>query len=563
MRRGFGSLISLALLIGVSASPAHAAWTAGGTPLCNLAEHQLYPAVAADGAGGAIVAWEDYRSGTNYDVYAQRVDGAGNALWTGNGIPLATVAGNQVGVMLVPDGGGGAILAWEDARGGASDVYAQRVDASGMALWTPNGVPLCTAANNQVSLSMVADGAGGAIVTWLDHRESINNPELYIQRVDASGVTQWASDGIALCSGGCRPFGITMIPDNAGGAILAWQGLIGGTGEILAQWVGASGVPQWPAGGAVVCTEPSSKFEPAIASDGANGAIIAWRDSRGSTDDIYAQRIDDTGTPVWVATGVAVCQATNTQLAPAIVSDGSGGAIVTWQDNRGTADIYAQRLDDAGNTAWVADGVAVCTAADKQLTPAIITDGIGGAVITWQDSRTGEFSGTRNDIYARQLNHAGTPLGIANGIPLCTAAGNQFMPVLTTDGFGGALVAWYDLRSGSHSDVYAARLTSPPTGVGHTPELSALTVLPNIPNPFAGSTEIEIRLPVASRVTIEIYDVAGRRVRSQPPIDRQAGPLRMVFDGRDDDGRPLPSGVYFYRVTAAGRTVTHKMVIAR
>jgi len=54
--------------------------------------------------------------------------------------------------------------------------------------------------------------------------------------------------------------------------------------------------------------------------------------------------------PAWPADGRALCTAANDQLSPAIVLDGSGGAIVTWQDSRGTSpDIYAQRVDQHGN----------------------------------------------------------------------------------------------------------------------------------------------------------------------------------------------------------------------
>jgi flagellar hook assembly protein FlgD len=101
------------------------------------------------------------------------------------------------------------------------------------------------------------------------------------------------------------------------------------------------------------------------------------------------------------------------------------------------------------------------------------------------------------------------------------------------------------------------------TGIGDTPTLTALTVRPNHPNPFAGSTELQIGLPAASSVTIEVYDVAGRRVRSQSLPQQKAGWQRVTFDGRDNSGQPLASGVYFYRVIANGTTVTNKMVLAR
>jgi hypothetical protein len=82
------------------------------------------------------------------------------------------------------------------------------------------------------------------------------------------------------------------------------------------------------------------------------------------------------------------------------------------------------------------------------------------------------------------------------------------------------------------------------------------------PNPFSGTASIKIEMTAPSALQIDIFDVAGRRVRS---IARYNAALSQVVDiaDRNDAGRLLPSGVYFCRVRAAGETVTRKMVIAR
>jgi hypothetical protein len=104
---------------------------------------------------------------------------------------------------------------------------------------------------------------------------------------------------------------------------------------------------------------------------------------------------------------------------------------------------------------------------------------------------------------------------------------------------------------------------SPASGIVDGPALPRLTVLPNRPNPFAASTELRVGLPVPSDIAIDIYDIAGRRVNSLVVRDATAGWRSIPFAGRDRNGRRLTSGVYFYRVAAAGRTVTTKMIIAR
>src|SRR5262249_43251429 len=83
------------------------------------------------GSGGAFVVWQDFRLGADYDIYARRVDGSGLALWLDDGVVLCAAPGNQTSPQLVSDGTGGAIVAWQDARGNgnqATDLYVQGRD---------------------------------------------------------------------------------------------------------------------------------------------------------------------------------------------------------------------------------------------------------------------------------------------------------------------------------------------------------------------------------------------------------------------------------------------------
>jgi hypothetical protein len=153
---------------------------------------------------------------------------------------------------------------------------------------------------------------------------------------------------------------------------------------------------------------------------------------------------------------VAICTASYGQYSPRIISEGSGGAIITWQDFRSgigiNYDIYAQRVNSSGAVQWTADGVAICTASYGQYSPRIISDGSGGAIITWQDFRSG--IGINYDIYAQRINSSGAAQWIADGVAICTASGQQDYPLITSDGLAGAIITWQDYRSGIR-DIYA------------------------------------------------------------------------------------------------------------
>jgi hypothetical protein len=404
-------------------------------------------ALISDDSGGAIMAWTDKRSG-NSDIYVQRVNSTGVPQWAADGVAISTVSGDQYGPTLISDGSGGAIMAWTDNRSGNSDIYAQRVNSSGVVQWTVDGVAISTAASIQASPKIISDGSGGAIITWYDDRGG--NYDIYAQRVNSTGVPQWAADGAAISTAANSQYKPTLISDGLGGAIITWTDDRSGNYDIYAQRVNSSGAVQWTADGAAISTAADSQNEPTLISDGSGGAIITWYDNRSGNPDIYAQRVNSSGAVQWTADGAAISTASGEQYEPCLISDGSGGALITWFDYRsGDWDIYAQRVNSSGIVQWTADGVAISVAADEQSYPQIVSDGSGGAIITWQDYRDGGY-----DIYAQRVNSSGAAQWPADGAAISTASGDQKNPELVSDGSGGAIILWFDNRSGNY-DIYA------------------------------------------------------------------------------------------------------------
>jgi|GEM_PF-4902009 len=85
----------------------------------------------------------------------------------------------------------------------------------------------------------------------------------------------------------------------------------------------------------------------------------------------------------------------------------------------------------------------------------------------------------------------------------------------------------------------------------------------NFPNPFNPSTEMSFSLPKASHVKLEVYSIIGQKVATLTNEFKTAGTYRVVWDGRHDNGQPVSSGVYLYRLTAGGFTETKKMVLMK
>ncbi len=86
----------------------------------------------------------------------------------------------------------------------------------------------------------------------------------------------------------------------------------------------------------------------------------------------------------------------------------------------------------------------------------------------------------------------------------------------------------------------------------------------NYPNPFAEVTKIRFRLAAPGRVTLQILDSSGRRVRRlADDLSRSAGDWQFTWNGRDDDGQRLSTGVYFCRFTIDGDLVTRPLHLVR
>jgi len=386
--------------------------------VCGAAGLQEQPVLVPDFAGGCLVFWQDARNGSEYDIYGQHIGASGQIVssptsnWIANGIPVSTATGNQYLPMAVPDGAGGAILVWQDGRHGAGnyDIYAQRLDGDGNLMWAPAGIPVCVATNNQINPTIIADGAGGAFIAWQDYRKG-SEYDIYLQHLTADGTThpdpRWIADGVGACVAANSQFYPVLAGDGSGGVFIAWQDFRTGTdNHIFAQHLSAQGAVAsgWPANGSPVCQAQYSQYYPVVSGDGGTGVFLAWQDYRsGTTNHIYAQHLTS-GNTGWAADGIPVSTAINGQFAPQIASDGQSGAFVTWYDSRNgaTNDIYVHQLSQAGrlNPSWDKDGLGVCTAPNTQQFPVLVSSSAGTSVMTWQDLRSGGL--TTAAIFAQQ-----------------------------------------------------------------------------------------------------------------------------------------------------------------
>src|SRR5215831_4013895 len=398
----------------------------------------------------------------------------GQPAWPGD-VALTTASGDQgvgtatgPGVAVVPDGSKGAIIVWEDDA--STNLEAQRVDSMGKPLWTAGGVTVAPSSGFEMSPRAVSDGAGGAIIAWVDGRAGFCDPgfqgecNIFAQRLDPSGNPLWAAGGVSITSAPANQgtSGIAIAPDGQGGAIFGWEDARNTCCTFFAQRINAAGVVQWTTDGVQVSPNPTIVIgpvghAPGVVSDGGGGAYVVWLNEQVNPltqlTNLSIQRLDAKGNILFAAGGIAVLDVIRGDIG--LVDDGAGGAILAGvvKGADGFGDISAQRVDPTGKFLWGPQGVAMVAALNSQQDLQMVSDGNGGAIGVWEDQRnntmaTNCFSGPTPgcDIFAQRLDGSGAPLWQANGLPISVGLNGQVLPRVVSDGSGGAVFAWQDCR---------------------------------------------------------------------------------------------------------------------
>lgn len=549
------------LLLALAPS-AVSAWTTNGVRLTGAPREQQRPVLASDGAGGAFVAWIDYRaSGPPLDLginlYLQHVTASGQiaAGWPQDGLAVAVGPGHQGTWAIIPDGSGGVLIAYGDSNVDQGDVYLQRITATGAVApgWPSAGVPIAVAPGEQSFAELAGDGTGGAFVCWQDGSEA--------RFVHVLGIGQhapgWPTTGrLFEPSTGVvgRPL---VLATNTGGFLACWgasDDLSQLSSRLLGQRFDSQGIADtaWPAGGVKVCVDRPLFRGPwdVLVSDGAGGFYAAWDDYRDSSPgaydeiDIYAQHVLANGTlsPGWPVDGLKICVLPGvSQQYPDLCEDGQGGVFIVWVDERaGYAQVFGMHLGPGGNSypGWPEGGRLLCNTVAFQLEPHVVWDGSDGAYVTWMNF---EAAGYRTYVQHLTSSGASAPGWLPNGVPVATTGGDQYEPRIVRDGGTGAIVAWGDSRmqAPSFMDIYAQRFVNDGVVAAQVSLASA----------EAAPGEVRLRWHVSGETRASVERRAGEgawEVRVQVEMDG-TGYMSHV-------DREVMPGRYAYRLAFASGT---------
>ena len=457
---------------------------------------------------------EEYIGWVN--LHAQLIDSSGTARWGSAGLTVREGTVYPGKHALVADGTGGLFAVWADVRT-AGDIYAQRIDAGGTALWSAGGLNICTGAGFKTEPAAAAAGLGGMIVAWPDDR-NMSDTDIFAQGVSRTGgsLDLWPT--------------ITAVDD-----VPRDQG-----SKLTLQWA-ASPADVYPdaeithysvwrrlPGGLPYALDGEGSMVRAIA--GASGYVWEWiANVPAKHYDEYAlmiaSRYDSMGTdPGWQYF---------------VVSAHTGDPLL----------YYDSPVDSGYSVDNLSPLAPAGLAGEQQFGPA-------GLALSWSANAESDlggyavYRGTSEDFVPGPGNLVATTVGA-----------DWFDGDWTWDGGYYYKVAAVDVHGNESGFAF---LTPEDVTGSETPAAPRASYLEqNFPNPFNPSTRIAFGLSVPSRVSLRVYDAAGRLVRVLVEEARPAGHYTELWDGLDGAGRAAASGIYFYRLDAGAFARTKKTVLLR
>jgi hypothetical protein len=247
--------------------------------------------------------------------------------------------------------------------------------------------------------------------------------------------------------------------------------------------------------------------------------------------------------------------------ALAIAVDDSGNVYVTgYSTDIVTSDDYATiKYYPNGDTAWVRRYNGPGNSWDEAW--AIVVDGSNNVYVTGYSYGSGTFADyatvkyypNGDTAWVRRYNGPGSSHDDAHA--------------LSVDSSGNVYVTGYSVGSGTGYDYCTIKYFPKSTDVKDETESrekpSEFDLSQNYPNPFNPTTKIEFTLSKSGFVTLQIYDILGRKVRTLVSEHLSSGYKSVIWDGKNDDGKDIASGVYFYQLRVGDFSEPKKMVLLK
>jgi hypothetical protein len=412
---GLSTNISSLFVQRLSAS-GNAVWPIGGVEISTTPNNIIDKIITSDGSGGIVIVWIEETVAGSYQsrIFAQRVDNTGNRMWGNTGVEIMATEADYELADLVRDAAGDYILSYANVDLEAG--FAQKLNSSGAPQWG-TGLLLPETAGVHYAPKIYLE-TGGYLFLWVEEYEVSNEfgAIYYWQRVNTDGTKNGGNVTLFnFAPSAVQHYIESAVPDGTGGFYVGIVETDDVTASLYLQHVLSDNTKTFsntPYGILVDASigKPASSwidFGVALESDGANGVVIGWTDTRSGNDGLYAQRFNASGTKLWGSSDLT--------LAPGFVSSNFyHGSIKTNTDgdfvflfNRvqtgSISHLYVQKASPAGNLLYGTSGVLAAGRDVYKGNQEMVVSG-NKVVLTWHAFNETE---SQTNVYAQSVFSSG------------------------------------------------------------------------------------------------------------------------------------------------------------
>jgi FlgD Ig-like domain len=558
--------------------------------------------------GGFSMFWE--RETTGLDTYIERIlfSADGKSLNEGNTLAvLAEDYDTQSRPVAARNSRGSYLVAWQEKN--SSGSYLLRAASFGADDRQSADVVIEVEESDDNYLSDLdvwLGEDGRSYFVWERWQPESSAPELVLARLD-SGATKINDKAVVVesSSGGGRLASVAV--DSSGYQMVVWrQGAASGVNASI------RGKLYDPDGGEEVpdiqISEQrlgylGSMGHPVVASSlVSEDFLVVWQEFFGESQRLYyscyyydtdGERLEVRGSPRRsINTGGESTSNELSQTSPAITVDTLGNYLVLWAEKErgGPVSLRGSKLSSQAETIG---GIFRVPGVEMAALPVIGSLGDDRFAIAWQDT-VGSRMRTMAQVVEIDFHKVGGLIVLAGavnaGLPVVAHIEGNVNDSITVDNAGrfsfptlvaGSYSIWF---SSGGSQLYAelsefelqpedpkeidlgTLIVGSLSSTGQLPRAGRMSLYQNVPNPFNPSTTISFDLGDEAGlfpVDLDIYDLRGRLVAGIFSGSLEAGFYSFIWDGKDSRGRPVASGVYFYRLKAGAQVAVRKMIMIK
>jgi hypothetical protein len=542
------------ILVCLFVIPVYAQWEYGGIVICPDTWSTYDLNSCSDRQHGIILAWEDYREQYNSDIFVQRVDSAGYELWQENGVQAVTNPYGQYYPQIAPDGSGGVFVAWTDLgriQPNRYSVYAQYIDSSGNLVWPDSGIQIFDDGSNHWAWRIIPDNSGGAIIMWDD-------PAM-VQRVDSAGNLLFNNtDGLRMTDSLYNQSNGWLLNSSDSNFIAIWfDGRQSGLGPgIYAQKFSSDGQILWGSDGIPVAVSPiNTDREVFDISPGLNGDFYAiWENVSGPYQGIWMQYVNNQGLAMWGNNGMVI--ASGNYRNPVITTNQNGEAIISWRYGQYPHEGYLNLIDTTGSRLWVDDvslGHVSSFYGITQILPNQIEIGFETSILSCRQ-RVLKYDIVDGFMWG--------DTGVCLICPSCPS----YKPQIISDGIGGAYLSWKRFDAGwvmlnrVYPDGWVVPDTSTAIFYDYYDQFNPVVSTSCYPNPFNSHTKIEFEFSQLGYYEINLYDILGRLIKE---IFHGELPEYTMKINLDLSSEIYKSGIYFVKINHESHYSSKKITLIK